>query len=371
MGKVWSLSRFSMLLLLLCLCACQREETQPSSPTAASLGHEEASLTNALKFVSMPQSAVFVRVNGEPVTFGDLGKQIAYEENLKRLTLERMSFPDIEGQLKNFRIWRRTSLIPEYVNGVLVDQEAKKRGIVANAARINEMVEKVLHSVKVVSEDQFLRQTKMAKEDFRAVVEKDVRRDLLLETLYPDIIAISTNDMREVTDRFVAFNNVANATNALQRAKCAAIIKEVTDGLPFEEAFKKYNQVESKKGCTWGYFYRRDLKANERLQTWAFSAPVGSVSGPFEWDDGFCIVKIVNRTEGTKEEYSVSASVATVDLQRITLLYSETLPVPEGDALKKQISEARRKESLVELIKALHERMQLEYPNGTVIDGAE
>ena len=365
MGKSRLLHRFTLLLSLLGLCACQREEErQPLSP-------ENESAVPALKFVSMPESTVFVRVNGEPVTFGDLGRQIAYEEKIKRLNLERMSSPDIEGQLENFRIWRRTSVIPEYVNALLVDQEAKKKGIVASDERINEAIEKVLKSVKIASEDIFLQRMKMKKADFRAVVDKEVRRDLLLEALYPDIVDISTNDMREVAERFASFNAVAEATNAAQRAICAAIIDEVKKGLPFEEAFTKYNQVEAEKGCTWGYFYRQDLKNNEKLQTWAFSAPVGSVSGPFEWEDGLCVVKIANRTEGTKEEYSVSASVSTVDLQRITLLYSETLPVPEGDALRQKISEARRSESLVELIKKLHEGMQLEYPNGTMVDGAE
>ena len=48
-----------------------------------------------------------------------------------------------------------------------------------------------------------------------------------------------------------------------------------------------------------------------------------------------------------------------------------TVPVPEGEDLKRQISDARRNESLVELIKSLHDKMRLEYPYGTVIDGAE
>ena len=345
-------------LLLSCLCACQKSVEGEGTP---------------LKFVEMPDSKVFIRVNGEDVTFGRLRKQIAFEEAVRRLSLEQASTSDIDGALKNFRIWRRTSLIPEFVNNVLVDQEAKKRGIKVDQKATEAKISKFLSIVKMGSEEEFLTRTKIKKEELRARMEKEAIRDRLIETLHSDIATITTNDMREVAERFAKFNESANATNALQRAKCEAIIAEINAGLPFDEAYKKYNQVESQpgKGCEWGDFFKIELKDNERLQGWAFSAPVGTVSGPFEWEDGICIVKIASRTKGTAEEYSVSASVASVHLQRITLLYCETLAVPKGEDLRKQISEARRKESFVELIKALHEKMQLEYPYGTVIDGAE
>lgn len=345
-------------LLLLCLYACKKSADVESAP---------------LKFVEMPDSKVFVTVNGEDVTFGDLRKQIAFEEAVRRIGLEKASISDIDAILKNFRIWRRTSLVPEFVNNVIVDQEVKKHGIRVEKEAIDAKVAKFLKLVKIATDEEFFKLTKITKDQLRARMEKEALRDRLIEVLHPDIVNITSNDLVEVRARFERFNEVANATNALQRAKCEAIINEINAGLPFEEAFRKYNQVEplSGKGCEWGDFFKIELKDNERLQSWAFSAPVGSVSGPFEWEDGVCVVKIKNRTEGTEEEYSVSASVASVNLQKITLLYSVTVPVPEGEDLKRQISDARRNESLVELIKSLHDKMRLEYPYGTVIDGAE
>ena len=337
------------------------------------LGCQKDAGDSVLRFVEMPDYRVFVKVNGEDVRFGDLRKQIAFEEAVRRIRLEKSSANDIEEQLRNFRIWRRTSIVPEFINGVLVEQEARKKGIVADHDRVESAVARFVGDLKAISEDDFLKRAGMSKTQFEEVMAKDVRRDMLLEKLYPDIVDISSNEMREVTARFVAFNAVADATNAIQKAECSRIVEEVKSGLSFEKAFDKYNQVAplSENGCEWGDFYKRELKDNERLQNWAFTAPVGSVAGPFEWEDGFVIVRISDRTQGTTEEYSVSAAVSSVHLQRITLCMSESIPIPEGAELVKQISGARRVESLVELIGRLHGEMKLEYPNGTVIDGDE
>ncbi len=259
------------------------------------------------------------------------------------------------------------------VNAILLDEEAGRLGIRADKKRVDDGVSSFLGNVGVTSEEEFEKKANLHSGFLRALISRDVRRNMLLEKLHPDIVNITEDEESEVRSRFEAFNERADATNAIQRANCTKIISEINAGLDFAAAYGKYNQVEplAGNGCDWGDFFKLELKANEKLADWVFKAPVGSVGGPFEWEDGYCIIKITDRTDGTEEEYSVSASVASVHLQKITLLYSERLPVPDGKALRKQMSDARRRESLEELVRQLHSTMTLDYPNGTVIDGAD
>ncbi len=348
---------------LICACAfalvlgCSKECPVDASP---------------LKFVSTPADVVFVEVNGRPLTFGMMRDQLKFEESVRRIASEKNGTKN-EDAIHNFVVWRRTSLPPEMINTILLDEEAKRQGIVADAKQVGERLSTFLNGLDIVSEQQFAEKAELQDGFLRSMTERDVRRDMLLEKLYPDIQGITKSDEEEVLRRFSEFNERAAATNAVQRDTCRKIISEIDNGLDFKAAYEKYNQVTPLAGdtCEWGDFFKLDLKDNEKLADWAFRAPIGSVGGPFEWEDGYCVLKIVSRTDGTEEDSMASAAVASVHLQKITLLFSESLAVPDEKALRKHISDARRQESLGQLLGKLHETMELRYPHGNLIEGAD
>ena len=130
-------------------------------------------------------------------------------------------------------------------------------------------------------------------------------------------------------------------------------------------AAKKYSVFGPDEAVRWQICEYGEITCEE-LRDWAFSAPVGSIGGPFDVPDGLVIAKIVERTEGTLEESAVSEQVANVTLARIGFYMVVAEPEPRT---REHVYEALMKwkaQNVQKLFfKSLHEGMKIEYPQGT------
>ena len=136
-------------------------------------------------------------------------------------------------------------------------------------------------------------------------------------------------------------------------------------GLDFVEAAKKYSVFGPDEAERWTMDEYSEI-ANEKLRDWAFSAPVGSIGGPFDVPDGLAIVKIVDRSDGPLEPSLASELVANVTLSRIGFYMIVPDPEPRTrEHVREALTKWKMKNAQMSFFKELHDGMKIEYPQGT------
>ena len=138
-------------------------------------------------------------------------------------------------------------------------------------------------------------------------------------------------------------------------------------GADFSEIGLKRGEYEPKEASYWDRMeYSEIAKENKTMAEWSFKAPIGSIGGPFELDDGLSIVKILERSEGTLHDSDASERVADVTLARIT--YYLVVPEPEPrtrEFVRDSLTIWKKEQAQKGLFDELHSEMKLEYPHGT------
>ena len=148
-------------------------------------------------------------------------------------------------------------------------------------------------------------------------------------------------------------------------ATASNVLNQVTNGLDFVEAAKKYSVFGPDEAERWTMDEYSEI-ANEKLRDWAFSAPVGSIGGPFDVPDGLAIVKIVDRSDGLLEPSLASELVANVTLSRIGFYMIVPDPEPRTrEHVREALTKWKMKNAQMSFFKELHDGMKIEYPQGT------
>ncbi len=120
-------------------------------------------------------------------------------------------------------------------------------------------------------------------------------------------------------------NNAPASELAAAKEKIEAIKEEIINGLPFEEAAKKYSEDTGSalKGGDLGYFGRGRMVPE--FEESAFSLPLGQVSPPVKTDFGYHIIKVEDRKEaGTDSLEEVRDEIAdTLKKQKAVAEYRQ------------------------------------------------
>ena len=296
------------LLFALLFVGCERDGVdQGSEGTAPAVTTDQIGETKVAKpkkpvavIDSLSPTSVVIRVNGEEITKAEF---VAWERaRTKTWAMTRGWKPDTSNDdTKKFIRNSRVRALGELVKNALIAQYAKAEGIEPEEKDV------LTHKRK------FLRRVKKPKSSFEDVVASmgAAEGEMLGRMLLGDAVTMavlehcSSNDLhtvsaQELTNRleFVReWNQRADETNAIVRARAAKAKEEILAGAYFADVAKKYADFLPEQGEKWNTFYLDEFEGDDPLGQWLARAEPGDISDPIDLEDGISIVGLVAKLE--------------------------------------------------------------------------
>ena len=327
---------------------------------------------NALGFADLHDSDAVVTLNGKKLTWGEIRHRLDYEYRLFVLKNRKNGLEPTGDEVMEFRPTRLKSLIAELANAELFEQQIEKDGVSASEKTIQVIRQDFLegfrsHNVTSVVQVASLLGVPVAY--IEDLIKKDadrreylIRKDPLIEFVPPEEIA-------KRKERISAYNVRCATSNELQWAKLEHVKKEIDAGLDFAEAAEKYGECKKHHARRWMNGTYEDLikeaaEKEPKLADWAFSAPVGSVGGPFAMTDGYSLVKIVTRREGAKFMVE-GANLGLVNMVRMTVNAFKMIPDKSDALFAADLSDYRERKGIKRELDSLWSCAKVDYPCGT------
>ena len=364
------------LLFALLFVGCERDGVdQGSEGTAPAVTTDQTGETKVAKpkkpvavIDSLSPTSVVIRVNGEEITKAEF---VAWERaRTKTWAMTRGWKPDTSNDdTKKFIRNSRVRALGELVKNALIAQYAKAEGIEPEEKDV------LTHKRK------FLRRVKKPKSSFEDVVASmgAAEGEMLGRMLLGDAVTMavlehcSSNDLhtvsaQELTNRleFVReWNQRADETNAIVRARAAKAKEEILAGAYFADVAKKYADFLPEQGEKWNTFYLDEFEGDDPLGQWLARAEPGDISDPIDLEDGISIVGLVAKLESPLS-VSNKPPVYAYEVVRCPF-YAYERQEDFGDnekAIIEDILERRRQLAMRELHDRLVESAKIEFPCG-------
>ena len=357
-----------MRLKVICLCAalsavsgCHKKEN-PAPEKGAGKSSGQGSLVVAAEKRLIEELAAedtIVAVNG--IAF----KRKDYDATLRSIEeMYRVVNPNIRpDELTVHRQQRAASLVSEFITRQLLVQEAKKRGLKAapeSRAGLNGVLEKL-------AKKEGLPVAELSKSSNPTVkiVCDGIEDQALILTLrqaeFGDKLKVTDADLQAARERLVRYNEMCEQTNALVKARAAAIVERLRKGEDFTQVAKETSEYKGDTNGVWGTFSRAEIH-DVLVRNAAFTLPVGAVSEPFDTQDGMAIIKVIERSG---VDSPVAKALPSVTLGRILLLLGETQKIPDDKALRRELEQSRLIQLQRPWLADLQQKAILEFPHGT------
>ncbi len=353
----------SCLLVALFLgSSCSKSQSGKEDPSARQAAATGASGEKSLQ--EMTPKDVIVSVNGVKLTKAD------FEESVNRALKRLAQQPNMKrGQVRMLGSRYIKTYIPNFVNTVLLEQEARESGVLSErdlAAAVAEWIAKEAKNEKKPL-DQFLKTVPGGA----VALTNDATRMVLVEA----VIATNVLPKVKVTDEVVQAtiaaikeeNAAVDATNALKKAWLNELRGQIAAGADFGKLADIHSQCErSAPGCNgyWGEFERRDF-INPKMREAVFKLKPGEVSEVLEDEEGFHLVKMLGHKGGSTNLASKSQTSESVSLAHILIRREPALEMSVPSDLKKQIFEQFKARETAAFLDGLRAKATIIYPNGT------
>lgn len=326
-------------------------------------------------------SDVLVVVNGAPVRCGDFKRRLDLERAIVKYRVLQKSNgkareEDVSKYLDDYSKDRMPRLVSELVNNLLLSQTMSKHGLVIS----NEVAEKTIRNASrafgVKKDGEKGVSARIGFSDAAYIRDQllyPLRYKILREYMYPDCRTVTEKEVDEGLERQNRYYARAIASNTVTYATCSNVLAQIKAGtIDFLSAAKKYSQVGSAEDAEEGEEFDGEDFAPEdeeykkhlaKLKKWAYSAKIGSVSGPWEMEDGLSIVKLLARSEGGA---GVEDEPEEVKLARITFIMLEPEPEPRTrEFVRESLLKWKANRAQKQMFEKLHAETKLEYPLGT------
>jgi len=325
----------------------------------------------AVLIYQAPRAAVLATVNGEKITAGDFFDRQRLEAAFYRLNKKGktdLSKPPDEGTakgLEQLKARRQETLLAELINQLQTRQYLAKSGKALTDARRQEIVAATLKKAKYGESLATLAQAIQVPESFvvlqmGASEEQRVARELF----NPACNQVTEDEILRGLKQQDQYKSLAMASNAVTFATCSNLLKQVRAGASFSELGKTHGFAEA-EAEEWDTL-RHDEFTNKEFEKWAFSAPVGSVGGPFELEDSIGIFKILERQDGMTAPSMAAAEVATVRMARMGFPVIDPEPEPHTpEFVKGVLLDWKRKQAQKKLLEKLNAEAKIVYPHGS------
>lgn len=241
---------------------------------------------------------VLIRVEGQPITEGDLEHELIVQEGARQLL--------------------------EMIDTTLINQAATAKSITITDADVDLKYQQAVARMGSESDlENQLKQARRTKEEFRNALRAEALLDRLAEARSPvdeeDVRRYYNNHKSEFGHgeqarvRLMLFASRQNAETV-----AGALKDPQADFAGLAKAFSEDPATKDKGGDT-GFFERKDYA--KPISDMAFKLQPGQVSGVFEAPDGFAIIKVEDKRPAGYQPYvqvreSVKARVALEQLDQ-------------------------------------------------------
>ena len=343
------------LAIIVIACGCSREA---SLPTPDSKG--------PIDLAALKPGLVLVRVNGKSVTSDDYLRRVGIEAAIFNYQSRKRPADQVEEARRQFLASRASSILPELVNQILVEEYLAKNGFKPSEEADDAFTTNALSALGFKGDlAQFSAAYKVDEKYLKSQFLASSRMNSAREIFNGEGFSVTEQEIDEGLVRMDKYHDFAVASNAVTWATASNVLNQVTNGLDFVEAAKKYSVFGPDEADCWTIDEYSEI-SNEELRKWAFSAPVGSIGGPFDVPDGLAIVKIVDRSDGPLEPSLASELVANVTLARIGFYMLVPDPEPHTrEHVREALTKWKAMNAQKRLFKELHDGMKIEYPQGT------
>lgn len=386
------LTTVSILCLLGALLGgCGKDESaspaaaaQPGAPAAPStVNVGPAAAFNPL---TADPAQVVVVVNGEKITCGDYQARLdlekaVYRNRRAKATKQPKAF---EKEIEGFGLKRAPHVLPILVNQVLVKKTlaAEKLVLTPEESEAEMLKQRRAFNIKKGG-DAALAKALGVEVDYLKDQLLDPARHKKLRDFYdPAALKVSEQEVDEGLARQTAYYERAIASNAVTYVTCSNVLAEVRGGLGFAAAAKKYPMVDPELATEGEELDPEDFDEGDdpkikaamfQLRKWAFTEPIGSVTGPVEMPDGLAIVKLLGRrgalaapTKGKDEDETDAELEAEVQLARLVFPMVEPEPEPRTrEFVRQSLLKWKADKAQKAMCERIQSGMKLDYPNGT------
>ena len=370
MEKLYSVILWlAALAMTTALVGCGEKAASPT-PTGA-----KPKSSNPIKVFSAPSETVIAKVDGEPITVGQLREFYQYDIGMYRHYNQGKVKPeDMEARSEQFMISRCGDILPRLVHCALLNRYLKAE---CGGLEVADEITTVSNALKQIggrkrliqSTEDFAKELGVSEEMLRYQLLLAKREEKARRQFDPSHTQVSEKEIDEGLKRLDAYIAMAVASNKVTRATCAAVMERVKAGADFALTAKEIGAYEPGEAVEWEGFIRAELDNVPELRDWAFKAKVGEIGGPFDLDDGLSIVKVIAHTDGMEDESLAAAEVETVRLARITFLMLVEEPEPRTrEHCREALTEWKLNDANKRLFEQLFGQAKIEYPSGDKLD---
>lgn len=299
---------------------------------------------------------IVVRVNGVAYT----EKQFNDDVGLRMLFLRERGTKNNVLERKEKQI--RKELKDKWINGVLLEEEAKRLGVRVDENIRLKMERKYLRTFgrKGIAFDDL--RMRIKESGFLDAFERNFNTELIvsayLESQFKKESSLTEEDIIAAEKRIKDYNFRASCTNSLIFALASNICVRARSGEDFSILADKYSQEEGKSaGGYVGVCTREELKSDGDIfadKVWALKS--GEVSDVLDTIDSYTVVKMIKRIDSNAEAAESAVEIAWIRLMR-PQFYEEY----SRKELKRRGESQLRNRILAREIKRLRENAKIEF----------
>jgi len=245
---------------------------------------------------------VIVKVNGDIVTLSEFEAR-----QLAAVQAARVEPQKVETYLRE----NNARILQEAIDDLLLAQRADQLGMHLPAAYLKEVIDGIKKDNNITTDEELLEQLKregMSLDDLKRNIERSVLRREVLRRELESKVTVTDADARADYDAHKA-DYVRPPTVHLQEvvirsqdpsatALAQDIVRRARAGEDFAGLARSYSQVPSRaSGGDLGELRRGELTPD--LEKIVFGLPKGGVSDPLRTTEGFRILRVADRSEGS------------------------------------------------------------------------
>jgi parvulin-like peptidyl-prolyl isomerase len=246
---------------------------------------------------------VVAKVNGDIVTLSEFQARQVAAVQAANLTTD----DSIERYLRE----NNARILQEAIDDLLLVQKAQELGMRLRPDYIKEIIEGIKKENNIQSDDdlqQQLRREGMSLDDLKRNIERSIMRRQLLSHELESKIAVSEDEVRADYERRRAeydrpgslhLQEIVVKTQSGSPSLANDLVRRARAGEDFSELARAYSAAPTRAaGGDLGRVSRGDLTPD--VEKAALALPVGGVSDPLPTPEGFRILKLVEKTEGSQ-----------------------------------------------------------------------
>jgi peptidyl-prolyl cis-trans isomerase SurA len=246
---------------------------------------------------------VVAKVNGDIVTLSEF--------QARQVAAVQAAGIDTESGVEKFLRENNARILQEAVDDLLLVQKATDEGMRLRPDYIKEIVDGIKKENNIATDEELqqqLRREGMSLDELKRNIERSILRRQLLSRELEARIAVSEADVRAEYEAHRAdydrpgslhLQEIVVKTQSGSVALAKDLVRRARAGEDFAELARSYSAVPTRSaGGDLGRLSRGDLTPD--IEKAAFALPVGGVSEPLPTPEGFRILKVVEKTEGTQ-----------------------------------------------------------------------